>query len=80
MITVARGGGVAVEEGFEGVAGVGAACVCDLFGCAGGDEAAAVRAAFGAEVDDVVGALDDIEVVFDDDDGVAQGDESLQHV
>src|ERR1043166_2109672 len=52
----------------------------DLFGRAGGDDAAALRAAFGAEVYDVVGALYHVEVVLDDDDGVAQRDEALQNV
>jgi hypothetical protein len=37
-------------------------------------------AALGAEVDDPVGRLDDVEVVLDDDDRVAGVDELLQHV
>ena len=41
---------------------------------------AAVDAAFGAQVDDVVGDLDDVEVVLDDDDGVALVDEELEDV
>lgn len=49
-----------------------------MFGGAGGDDLAAVGAAFGAHVDNVVGAFDDVEVVFDDDHGVAAGDELLQ--
>src|SRR3984957_17618295 len=36
----------------------------------GGDDVAAAGAAVGAEVDDVVGGLDDVEVVLDDDDAV----------
>jgi hypothetical protein len=35
---------------------------------------------FGAHVDQVVSALDDIHVVFDDDDGIAFIDETLQNV
>ena len=38
---------------------------------AGHHQSAAAGAAFGAHVDDPVGRLDDIEVVLDDDDGVA---------
>src|ERR1700722_14457570 len=43
----------------------------DLFGGAGGDYFAAPFAALGAEVDEPVGGFNDVEVVFDDDDGVA---------
>src|SRR5947209_4279540 len=69
--------GVAVEERAQGLACVRLSDARDLFGRAGGDDATTLRAAFGAEVNYVVGALDDIQVVFDDDDGVAQGDEAL---
>src|SRR5882757_9632796 len=44
----------------------------DLLGRAVGDDAAAAFAAFGAHVEDVVGVADDVEIVLDDDDGVAQ--------
>ena len=50
----------------------------DLFGGAFGDDAAAAFAAFGAEVDDPVGVADDVEVVLDDDDGVAEVGEAVQ--
>ena len=43
----------------------------DLFGGAGGDDLPTLVAAFRAEVNHPVGGLDDIQVVFDDDDGVA---------
>src|ERR1044072_5320665 len=72
--------GVTVEDGSEGVAGVGLADARDLFRGATGDDAAAAYAALWAEVYDVVGRLDNVEVVLDDDDGVAQRDEALQHV
>lgn len=52
----------------------------NVFGRAGCDDIAAVVAAFGAEVDDVVGGFDDVEVVFDDDDGVASVDEAVEGV
>ena len=44
-----------------------------------GDDLAATVAAFGAEVDDPVGGFDDVEVVFDDDDGVALVAQAMQH-
>ena len=47
--------------------------------CAAHDHVAALRASFRTEVDDVVGALDEVEVVFDDDDGVALVSERLEH-
>lgn len=61
------GGVVAGEE----AAGVGFGYGGDLLGRAVGYDAAAAFAAFGAEVEDVVGVADDVEIVLDDDDGVA---------
>ena len=43
------------------------------------DHFAALSAAFGTHVDDVIGQFDDIEVVLNDDDGVAFVDEAGQH-
>src|SRR3546814_11684389 len=43
----------------------------DLFRCAFGHDFAALDAAFGAHVDDPVGGLDDVEIMFDHDDAVA---------
>ena len=57
------------------MAGVGGGDFGDLFGGAGGDYGAAVEAAFGAHIDDMVGGFDDVEVVLDDDHGVAAVDE-----
>ena len=54
------------------MAGVGTAGACDFFGSAGGDDAAAVFAAFWSKIDDVVGGLDYVEIVFDDQHRVAQ--------
>lgn len=71
-IAVAVSSEAAVEEGAQDLAGVGAARACDFFGGAGGDDAAAVFATFRTEVDDVVGALDDVKIVFDDEHGVAE--------
>src|SRR5579872_3594917 len=51
----------------------------DVFGRAGGDDFAAAIAAFGAEVDDPVGGLDDFEVVLDDEDRIARLDQRVQH-
>ena len=51
----------------EVVAGVGGGVGGDLFGGSGGYDFAAGAAAFGAEVDDPVGALDHVEIVLDHD-------------
>src|SRR5579859_2555461 len=59
-------------------AGERAAHLRDLLGRALGDDLAAGLAAFGAEVDDVVGRLHDVEVVLDDDDRVPRVDEAVQ--
>ena len=52
----------------------------NLLGRALRDDAAAAFAAFGAEVDDPVGLLDYVEVVLDDEDGVAEVGEAVQDV
>ena len=72
---------VAVGAGevlFEEAAGVGVGGAHYVFGGAGGDELAAFVAAFGAEVDDVVGGLDDIQVVFDDKERASGFDERAE--
>ena len=77
----ARSGVVAVGAGevrFEEAAGVGVGRAHYLFGGAGGDELAAGVAAFGAEVDDVVGGLDYVEVMFDDEERAAGVDERAE--
>src|SRR5882762_2941595 len=57
------------EDAGEGLPGVGLFCAGDEFG-----------RALGAEVDDPVGLLDHVEVVLDDEHGVAEIDEALQDV
>ncbi len=59
---------IASEVVRQRLAGVGLLYLGDLFGSALGDDAAAVFAAFGAEVDDPVGVADHVEIVLDDDD------------
>src|SRR2546425_7128259 len=68
------------ENAGEGLAGVGFFGAGDELGRALGDDAAAAFAAFGAEVNDPIGLLDDVEVVLDDEHGVAEIDEALQDV
>jgi hypothetical protein len=60
----------------EVAAGVTLGGLGDVLGGTFGDDPAAAVAAFGAEVDDPVAGLDDIEVVLDDEDGVAGVDEA----
>jgi hypothetical protein len=52
-------------------AGVGALYPGDLLRRARGDDPAAARSPFRPQVDDVIGAFDDVQVVLDDDDGVS---------
>ena len=56
---------MAIQQWAKDLARVGAAGAGDFLGGTGGDDASAVFATFGAEVDDVVGAFDDVEIVFD---------------
>jgi hypothetical protein len=67
------------EHAREEVAGMRLRDQRDLLRRAGGNDRAAAVAAFGAEVDDPVSGLDDIEVVLDHDNRVAVVDEALQH-
>src|SRR5690606_28150444 len=50
----------------------------DVVDGAGDDEFAAAVAAFGAEVEDPVGGLDHLQIVLDDDHGVALVDELVE--
>ena len=63
------------ERGAKVVAGVGVRGGGDEFGGARGDDLAAGVAAFRAHVDDPVGGLDDVKIVFDDEEGAATFDE-----
>src|ERR1700694_4390946 len=69
-----------VEDAGESLAGVGPFGAGNEFGRALRDDAAAAFAAFGAEVDDPVGLLDDVEMVLDDEHGVAEIDEALENI
>ena len=51
----------------------------DLFRRSDDDELTAIASGFGTEIDDVVGAFDDVEIVLDDDDRVTRRDETLEH-
>ena len=52
----------------------------DLLWCAARDDAAAGGTALRPKIDQMVGAADDVQVVFDDDDGVALIHELVEHV
>ncbi len=64
-----KGGEVLTSKGF----GFG-----NLFGGASSDDLSAVDSCCGAEIDEVIGALDDVEVVFNDEEGVSAVDEALE--
>src|SRR5690349_1052831 len=69
-----------IEDTGEDLAGVGFLATGDLLGRTLGDDAAAGFAAFGAEIDDPIGLLDDVKLVLNDEDGVAERDEALENV
>ena len=71
---------VPIQQRLEHLARVRAPHGCDFFRRAAGDHTAAMRAAFRSEIDDVVRALDDVEVVLDNDHRVAETDQPLQHI
>ena len=64
---------------FEKLPGVGVGVSSHVCRDAGDHDFADADAAFRSQVDDPVGGLDDVEVVFDDDDGVAMIAQPVQH-
>ena len=64
---------------FKKLPGVGVGVSGDILRGAGDYDLTPADAAFLAQVDDPVGGLDDVEVVFDDDDGVAMIAQAVQH-
>src|ERR1700739_712787 len=56
----------------------GAGRIGDFGGASLAYDAAAIFSAFGAEVEDPVGVADHVEIVLDDDDGVAEVGEAMQ--
>ncbi len=72
-------GSALVKEFSEELGGVAFLRFRYLLGGTCGKDLSAATAAVGTEVDEVVGTLDDVEVVLDDDDGVALIDQALQH-
>ena len=68
------------QNRFERFSGVGFGRAGDGFGRTGGDDPPAFVAGFRSEVDDPVGGLDDVEVVLDADDGVAEIHQAMQDV
>src|SRR5688500_13647849 len=66
------------EQRSQELAGVALGRLGHRLGCALDEHGAAAVAALGAEVDDPVGRLDDVEVVLDDEHGVALVDQALE--
>src|SRR5690606_19066265 len=58
-------GGLPLQQRAQEAAGVGGGDADNLLRRAGGNDAAAAVAALGAEIDDPVGGLDDVEIVLD---------------
>src|SRR3974377_2215297 len=79
-VGVAIRGGLEAENTGEGLAGVRLFGARDLFRGTLRDDAAPALPAFGTEVDNPVGLLDDVQMVLDDEHGVAQIDEALENV
>ena len=68
------------QQGVQELACVGIRAGGDVFRCAGCDDAPAATTTFWAEIDDVIGAFDDVEVVLDDDHALAVIDEATEHL
>ncbi len=61
------------------LSGVGLLVARDLFWRALGDDTAALLAALRTQVDDPIGIANDVEVMLDDDDAIAQIGKPVQH-
>ena len=68
------------EDAGESLASIGLFGAGDEFGRALRDDAAATLAAFGTKINDPVGLFDDVEVMLDDEDSVAERDEPLENI
>lgn len=72
--------GVYLPQNFLQIpAGVAPRIRGDLLGRAGGHDPAAQISAFGAQVDDMVGGLDNVKVVFDHHHRIAARHQTLEH-
>src|SRR5258708_18598191 len=69
-----------LEKCLEVLAGVALRNRGDILGSPGGDDRASASPALGAEVDDPVSGLDDVEVVLDDEYRVAAPDQAMEDV
>ena len=52
--------------------------LCDRFGCAFSDDSTPAASPLGAQVDYPIGGFNNVEVMFNDDDGVAVSAKSVQ--
>src|SRR5271154_3704560 len=68
------------QDSRERLASVGFLDARDLLWSSLRNDASAAAAAFRTEIDDPVSLFHDIEIVFDDQHGVSEIDEALQHV
>src|SRR3989338_5413771 len=68
-----------LQRTFQEAAGVRALGARDFFRRTGGDALAAPVAALGTEIDEMIGGLDDVQIVLDDEHGVALVHELLQN-
>ena len=59
-------------------AGVACFMFADVFWRPGGDDCAALFAAFGPHINDPIGGFDDIEIMFDNDNAIALFDEAVE--
>src|SRR5580692_826904 len=83
-VAIAGAAGVAIvgdsQHASESLASIGLFGTRDEFGRPLSYDAAAAFATFGAEIDDPVSLFDDVEMVLDDEDGIAERDQALEDV
>ncbi|KAG1166331.1 hypothetical protein G6F35_018255 [Rhizopus arrhizus] len=72
--------GIAAQQLAQVLPGMAGLCGRDIFRRALRHHITATVAAFRTHVDQPIGRLDDVQVVFDDEDGVAAVDQLVQHL
>ena len=71
---------VSIQQRFEKLSRIRPLHGSNFFRRAACNHATAMGAAFGTQIDDQVGVLDHIKIVFDHDDRITEAHEALQHV
>ena len=60
--------------------GIGFLAFCNLLGCTAGNQLTAALATLGTEVDDIIGSLDYIQIMLDNQNRIATVNQDIKHI